>query len=217
MVDPGRTEVKRRYDASRRRERAAAARLRILGSARRLMLNGGYAATTVASIAGDAEVSPETVYRLFGGKPGLVREICELALRGVGPVPAEDRSDEVQARAASARDLINEWTAFLAEVSPLVSPVLLLVRTAAALDDEMAELRTELDDVRLSRMTHNAATLHRTGDLRPGMTTTDAAEVLWAATAPDWYELLVLSRGWTIEKYAAFVANSIAAALLQPE
>ena len=48
------------------------------------------------------------------------------------------------------------------------------------------------------------------------MTLADAAEVLWAATAPEWYELLV-ARGWTVEKYAALVADSIAAALLQPE
>ena len=218
MVNPVGQEVKRRrYDASRRRERAAETRVRIIESARRLLLAGGYAATTISSIASAAEVSPETVYRLFGGKPGLVRAICELALQGVGPVSAEERSDELQARAVTARALVNDWAAFVAEVSPLVSPVLMLVRTAAALDDDMAALRSGLDDARLARMTHNAEALQTTGGLRPGVTVADAAEVLWAATAPDWYDLLVVTRGWTIQKYAEFVASSIAAAILQPE
>lgn len=217
MVDPGSTEVKRSYDSSRRRERAAATRVRTIESARRLLLAGGYAATTISSIAADAEVSPETVYRLFGGKAGLVRAICELALQGIGPVPAEDRSDELQATAETAHDIVRGWAAFVAEVSPRISPVMLLVRAAAALDDDMAALRSELDQARLVRMTHNAESLVRTGGLRPGVTTADAADVLWAATAPDWYELLVLTRGWPIEKYAAFVADSIAGALLQPE
>ena len=214
MVDPRKGQVKRRYDSSRRRERSAATRARTLDCGRALLLADGYAATTVTSIAADAGVSPETVYRLFGGKAGLVRAICEHALEGAGPVPAQQRSDLLQVTERDALTVIRGWSALIAEVSPRISPVLLLVRAAAAVDAEMAELRAALDDARLDRMTHNAESLLRSGQVRLGVTRRDAAEILWAYTAPEWYEMLVVDRGWTPTKYADFVTDSIAAALL---
>lgn len=39
-------------------------------------------------------------------------------------------------------------------------------------------------------------------------------EVLWTYTAPDLYELLVLDRGWTVERYAEFLVEALIAALL---
>src|SRR6266576_2701306 len=87
---------KRRYDSERRRERAHRTRQRIVEVAERRFLHDGYAATTVASVAADAGVSADTVYKAFGGKPGLVRAIREHALEGEGPRPAEERSDDLQ-------------------------------------------------------------------------------------------------------------------------
>jgi len=56
----------------------------------------GYAATTIAAIAGEAGVSVETIYKAFGGKSGLVRAIYERGLTGRGPVPAYQRSEEMR-------------------------------------------------------------------------------------------------------------------------
>jgi hypothetical protein len=58
-VDPSASPVKRRYDAHGRRARADEARRRVLDAARRLFLDRGYAATTVAAVAADAGVSVE--------------------------------------------------------------------------------------------------------------------------------------------------------------
>ena len=44
-------------------------------------------------IASAVGVSVDTIYKAFGGKPGLVRAIRERALQGDGPEPAEARSD----------------------------------------------------------------------------------------------------------------------------
>jgi hypothetical protein len=102
------------------------------------------------------------------------------------------------------------------EVAPRVAPILLLVRDAAA-DPEMARLQAELDEQRLTRMTHNAQTLARRGDLREGVSAEHAAELLWTYTAPELYELLVRKRGWTPQRFGDFVANALIAALLPPE
>ena len=58
-----------------------------------LFLERGFVATTVEAVATAAGVSPATVYKTYGGKAGLARSLCERALGGVGPVPAEERSN----------------------------------------------------------------------------------------------------------------------------
>src|SRR5947199_8202880 len=94
---------KRSYDASRRQERARRSRATIIESAERLFLRDGYSATTVAAIAAEAGISADTIYKSFGGKPGLIRAIRARALEGEGPVSAEQRSDALQARESDPR------------------------------------------------------------------------------------------------------------------
>lgn len=213
-MDPTGAERKgrRTYDASGRQERAAQQREATLEHARRLFLDQGYVATTVESIAHAAGVSAATVYKTYGGKAGLVRELCKRALAGQGPVPAEARSDALQA-ATNARSVIVGWGELTAEVSPRISPLLLLLRTAAETDPEAAALYAELDEGRLARMADNAQYLVDGAHLRSGITANEARDVLWLCTSPELYELLVLRRGWTAAKFGAFVADTIAGAL----
>src|ERR1700712_3713090 len=77
----------RRYNSTRRAAQAQENRASVLAAARELFLSGGFAATTVAVIAAQAGVSVETVYKSFGGKPGLVRALCDEAFAGGGPRP----------------------------------------------------------------------------------------------------------------------------------
>ena len=205
---------RRIYDASGRQAQAQRARVAVLDAAERLFLDGGYAATTVASIAEASGVSVETIYKGFGGKLGLVRAIRERRLAGAGPVPAEVRSNQRRRMESDPRALVAEWGRLTAEVAPLVSPILLLVRDAATTDPAMASLMTELDDARLRRMRANARHLHRAGHVREGISLATASDVLWTYSSPELYELLVLKRGWSLSRYGSFVGESIAAAIL---
>src|SRR3954467_1689984 len=72
----------RRYDSPRRREQAAATRREVLDAAERLFADRGYAATTIAAIAGEAGVAVKTVYLAFETKAGLLRALWHLRLRG---------------------------------------------------------------------------------------------------------------------------------------
>jgi AcrR family transcriptional regulator len=183
-------------------------------AAREMFLSRGYAATTIAAVAAKAGVSPETIYKSFGGKPGLVRAIADQALGGAGPVHAEVRSDRLQVAERDPRKIIRGWGKLMMEVSPRISPILLLVRTAAATDPEMRDLAKTISEERLRRMTRNARTLVDGGHARKGITLEHAAELLWTYTAPGLYELLVLDRGWSVERYARFVVDALIAALL---
>jgi AcrR family transcriptional regulator len=205
---------KRSYDASRRREQARRNRDRILEAGERRFLRDGYAATTIAAIAADAGVSADTIYKSFGGKPGLVRAIRTKALAGEGPVPAEQRSDAVQLRETDGRKIIEAWGALTAEVAPKVAPILLLMRAAAATETEGQTLLEEMEADRLRRMSANARRLRDAGHLRPGVSLAHATDVLWTYSAPELYELLVLRRGWTAGRYGDFVATAMINALL---
>jgi len=211
---PSDVKPKRSYNASRRRERARQTRHRIIDTAERMFLRDGYSAATVQTIAAAAGVSADTIYKSFGGKPGLIRAIRDRALEGEGPVPAERRSDELQERESDARAIISAWGGFVAELAPRVSPILLLIRDAAASDSEVRALRDELDADRLKRMTTNASRLRDAGHLRPGISLAQAADILWTYSSPELYELLVLRRRWTPERYGRYVADAMINALI---
>lgn len=208
----GHVTPKRVYDASRRRELALRNQAKIVERAEQRFLRDGYATTTVAAIAADAGVSADTIYKSFGGKPGLVRAIRTRALQGERPVAAEQRSDELHADESDPRAIIQAWGTLTAEIAPRVSLILLLIRDAAATDPEVAALLEEMD---ARRMTQNARRLLDAGHLRPGLELTQAADVLWAYSSLELYELLVVRRGWTPQRYGHFIATTMIEALLK--
>ena len=209
-----RSSVKRGrpYDSSNRRLAAQERREQVLDAASVRFAADGYAATSVAAVAAAAGVSSEMVYKAFGGKPGLVRALMLRALAGEGPVPAEERSDALTDAPFDPRDVIAGWARLTVEVSPRAAPVALLVREAAASDAAAARLREELDLRRLERMRHNAGALRP--HLRPGLGVEAAGDVLFAFSAPELYELLVVRRGWSLPAYAEFVRRGLVAELL---
>jgi AcrR family transcriptional regulator len=212
--EPPDVKPTRPYDASRRRELARQTHRTIIASAERRFLRDGYAPTTIKAIAADAEVSPATIYKSFGGKPGLIRAIRTRALQGDRAIPAEQRSDELQATQSDPRTIIRGWGRFTAEIAPRVSPILLLIRDAAATDPEVGALLEEMDSDRLRRMTLNALRLRDAGHLRAGTTLAQAADILWTYSSPELYELLVLRRGWTPARYGSFIADAMINTLL---
>jgi AcrR family transcriptional regulator len=205
---------KRRYDASSRREQARRNQSRIIEAAERRFLDDGYALTTIAAIAEDAGVSVDTIYKSFGGKPGLVRAVREQALRGGRSAPAEQRSDELQAGELDPRKIIAGWGRLTTEIAPRASPILLLLRDAAGTDPELDVLLGEMDGDRLRRMTDNAGRMQAPGHLRSGITVAIAADVMWTYSSPELYELLVLRRGMSLKRYGQFVADAMISALL---
>jgi AcrR family transcriptional regulator len=209
--------TRRSYDSSGRRERARQTRGQITDAAEGLFLTNGYAATTVAAIAAAARVSVETIYKGFGGKPGLVRAIVDKGLAGQGPVPAEQRSDHIRDTEPDPRRILTAWGTFTTEIAPRTAPIITLARDAAASDPEVATTLEQISAARHQRMTHNARGLSDAGHLRPGISIGQAADILWTYSSPELYDLLVRQRGWPAKRYGQFVAQALIAALLPPE
>jgi AcrR family transcriptional regulator len=205
---------KRRYDSSGRQAQARRTRETILDAARRQFLEGGYAATTIAAIAGEAGVSVETIYKAFGGKPGLVRAIYQRGLTGREAVPAFQRSDAMRERETDPRTIMHNWGVLTSEVSSAVSPIARLVRAAAASDPDMAALLKASDDIREQRARHHARFLKQRGYLREGVSLAQATDILWTCTSDELYDLLVTQRGWSLPRFARFLADYLNATLL---
>ncbi|MGY1618668.1 TetR/AcrR family transcriptional regulator [Geodermatophilus sp. SYSU D00691] len=212
----GGVKTRRRYDSSGRKEQARRTRELLIDTAERLLLEAGYAATTVAAIAAEAGVSVETVYKSFRGKSGLVRAIYDRGLLGAGRGAAYERSDQMRERETDPRVIMRKWGELTTEVASVITPIRLLIRAAAATDPEMASLLADSEAERLTRMEHHARFLAERGYLRDGVTVARAADVLWTSSSPEFYELLVLNRGWSPAEFARFVADFMIDALLPP-
>jgi AcrR family transcriptional regulator len=213
MVRVTAQEVKRRYDASGRRAAAGERRARIVAAARARFLAQGYHATTIAEIAADAGVSPETVYKAFGNRAGVVEAIWNSALEGQGDRPAETRSDEGARDAASADEILRHWSRMAIEVTSVAGPVYELVRTAAVTDPDAARLLERIEAARAERMAHNAHYLVAGGYLREGVTPDRARDILMFATA-EIYLAFVVRGGWQPEEYADLHYRFLRSALL---
>ncbi len=207
---------KRRYNSSGRQAQARRNREAILDAAQRQFLEGGYTATTIAAIAAEAGVSVETIYKAFGGKPGLVRAIYQRGLTGREPIPAFQRSDAMRDRETDPRTIMRNWGVLTSEVSSVVAPIVQLVRSAAASDPDMAALLRASNDTREERARSHARFLKQRGYLREGVTVAQATDILWTCTSDELYDLLVVQRRWSPQRYARFLGDYMIAALLSP-
>jgi AcrR family transcriptional regulator len=207
---------KRRYDSSGRQAQARRNREAILDAAQRQFLEGGYGTTTIAAVAAEAGVSVETIYKAFGGKPGLVRAIYDRGLVGRQAVPAYQRADEMREGETYPRTIMRNWGRIASEVHSMVSPIERLVRAAAASDPDMAALLQAHNDLREARARHHARFLRERGYLRQGVTLGQATDILWTCTSDELYDLLVVQRGWSLPRFARFLGDYMIAALLPP-
>ncbi len=213
MVDVKR---QRSYDATGRREQARRTRLAVLEAARRLFLDSGYAATTIAAVAESAGVSVETIYKAFDNKPGLAKAIFDVAVVGDDePVPMLQR-EFVRRNMAEPdpRKKLSEYGEHVGEISPRTCPILLVVRDAAASDPGAAGVWAKLQAERLTGMTMFAAHLAANGHLRAAVSSEEARDVLWTHNSVELWDLLVNQRGWTNERFGRWVGQQLIAALL---
>src|SRR6266567_3075743 len=202
------SSVKRRYDASKRREAAERTRQAILTAALALFGDRGYAATPMTAIAERAGGALDTVYASAGRKPDLVRLLIETAISGRSQaVPAEERDYVRAIRAApDAETKITIYAAAMRTIAGRLAPVLSILQQAAPTEPELGALWREITDRRAANMHRFVIDLAAVAPLRvePGV----AADIVWATNAPELYQLLISQRGWTPERYEEFLADT---------
>ena len=200
--------VKRRYNASRRRQAAARTRAAILEAARQLFSERGYTATPMTAIADRAGVALDTVYATVGRKPELARLLIETAISGTDQaIPAEQRDYVRSVQAApDAETKIAVYAAAITAIAPRMALVLDIIQQAAPTEPELAALRTEIDERRAANMRLFVADLAAAASLR--LDQGEAADIVWATNSAEMYQLLVGQRGWTPQRYERFLTDT---------
>ncbi len=208
------SEVKRRYDSPVRQEQAAATRARIVAAAGALFEARGYARTSIRQIAADAGVAPDTIYATFGTKPRVLTAVIDDRLAaGTGVGNVMERPEALAVRdEPDQRRQVQLLADDLSRVVERVGPVFELMRTAASVEPAMAKVFAEMQGYRLKNMSVAIGWLAARGPLR--LSLEDAAETLWILAAPDTARMLRDGRGWTRERYAAWLADSLTQVLL---
>jgi AcrR family transcriptional regulator len=205
----------RPYRSPARAEGARNTRRQMLTAAYRLFVDQGYPRTTLAEIASAAGVSVETVYKTFKNKRGLLKELADFTVGGddeqvavlerPDPLLLRDETDQLQQLAMFAAGM----TGLMERVRPFDD----IMRSAAAVDPEVAALRDDLQlRQRRGAMTTIAGWLAARGPLRDGVE--GAAAVLWTLTSPEVNRMLRVDWGWTPQQYEAWLRTTLEAALL---
>ncbi|MFN8193094.1 MAG: helix-turn-helix domain-containing protein [Nocardioidaceae bacterium] len=201
-------QVKRRYDATRRREAAEQTRLRILEVAGELFGARGYAATAVGDIASRAGVSVDTLYATVGRKPQLLLAVHDMALAGGRPgVAAVDRDYVRRVREApGAAAKIAAYADAMGELLPRTVPLLLALRDAGRQEPDCQAVLDQVRERRAGNMRLFAADLRATGELREDLDDETVADLVWSMNDPDYFAL-VTSRGRSARDYAELVRD----------
>jgi AcrR family transcriptional regulator len=214
MSEP--VKPRRAYNSERRREAALRTRERILDAAAARFVEHGFAGTTIAAIAADAETAAETVYATFGSKVALLGAVVGAAARGAADTEILEQEGPARVAAAtSQRDQLELFALDISERLARTAPLVRAVAGAASSEPELAALLEGIHEARLRNIRSVPAMLARNGPLRVAQE--EAAETIWALASPDLYVLLTGLRGWSRERYAAWLADSLGAVLSGPE
>jgi AcrR family transcriptional regulator len=203
--------VKRRtYDGEKRRAGSLETKKRIFGCARRVFIERGYRAATVAEIARGARVNVDTVYELVGRKPLILRELIEQAISGSDKAIIAEERDYVRAIVAEpdpARK-IEIYAKAVADIQQRLAPLFAALRDAAVTEPEAAEVWREISSRRHANMRKLAVNLRESGGLRNDLTLAAAADLLWTMNSAEVYLLLTSDRGWTTKRYERWLADT---------
>jgi AcrR family transcriptional regulator len=189
------------------------------GVAGQRFLAHGYAAATIPAIASDADVSVQAIYKAFGNKARLFKAVFDVAVSGDDTAaPIADRSwiGEITGEPNPSRKL-HLYARWLAAAMPRAGPIQLVARAAAAVDPEVEVVWRQMGAERLEGMNAFAAHLAAGGHLRNGLAVEHARDVLWTYNSVELYELLVIERDWSVERYREFIAEALTVALLPRE
>lgn len=198
--------TRRRYHSPKRAQQAERTRRRIAASARRLFARHGYGPTTIEAMAAEAGVSVQTIYATFGSKRAVLLSLLD-RIEAEADVDAlmraieEDREPAHQLRA---------MVAFGARLFARASDLLAIARSAGHAEPDLVDLVHAGEQRRREGQAPIVRAWKRAGALRPGLTTGQAADILWSLTGEDVYRLLVEQCRWPTNRYQRWLESALA-------
>ena len=208
---------KREYDSSRRQAQAQETRRHILDAARKLFMERGYAGTTAEAIASEAGVAAQTIYAIFKNKKRIL-----ISLMNVSPTTGvEDHTAMVERANVKAvsqeHDQRRQFRMFAEVVAQNLNQVAVvseIMTEAAKVEPNFDRILQKLNKQRLEHMAFAVQQIADNGPFREKMEEDYARDTVWTLTSPEVFLLLTRDRGWSKERYAAWLADMLIKALL---
>ena len=195
--------VVKREGPSHRQRQALATREQIAAAGRALFAERGYVATTITAISEAADIPVPTIYSAFGNKAAILKDITQRAVAtlDVGRQHEQARDDPDPARG------LRRAAGLQREQFEAMYDVMTVTLEAVRTDPEIAEAlrRIMAGRERAFRRHIDAIAPH----LAPGMTVDDSLDVYITLVLPEIYHSLVLSRGWTPDRYETWLGDSL--------
>lgn len=204
------------YDNSGRAEAARETRARIVATAGRLLLDGGYQAMTVAGLARTAGVSPQTVYNSVGGKAEVVKAVYDLMVAGDDePIPMSQRPGFAAMAASPDRaSFLSAYAGWSRALYERVGPLLgVLLAQGAGSDGTLAAFVATIERERRAGNGHMVALLEATHGLPSDVTPGRAVDIVWTLTAPEVADRLIRRCGWRPDSYEHWLIGALRASL----
>ncbi len=208
--------VKRSYDSTRRQAQAVETRRAVLRAAHDLFIGQGYARTTIAQIAEAAGVSVETIYAAFRNKATLLHRVWDVTVGGDDDeVVFHERPEALAIRAeADLTRRLPLQAVFSTKTARRIAPFQLMVQAAAGPEPAAAAMLEEMGRQRLAGISVMAREAAATGQLT--VSEEDCRDVMWSMTDGMLWHRLVRERGWTDERYAAWLGQLWVRLLTEP-
>jgi AcrR family transcriptional regulator len=201
---------KRRYTSLRREEGARQTRQAITRAAERLFLRDGYAATSLAAIAQEAQCSRPAVFAVFGSKFALLSPVLDEALAGDDePVPVAQRPwFQPVWSARTSDDVCRAYAEVCTQISRRAAPMFEVVRRAADADPEARSLWEVLVTNRRAGAQMVVDQCALVSGRRRGRHLTRAVDQFWFLNDPAHYAALVDLCGWSEKAYREWLTRN---------
>lgn len=202
----------RAYNATLRQELAQVTRQRILDAARRLLVEGIYSTVTMHDIAREAGVAYQTLYAVFRSKLLLADAII------AADWPHIARALQLLDNVRDAPDP-ESWFGTLATMSRRIyEPCADLMRFLRESGDaDLLGRYRQVEGGRHAQLEPLRGLLEQSPRLQPGVTAAEAVDLVWSLTGPNQYIELVFERGWTPDRYEAWLSGALRALVLGSE
>ncbi|MGN7797823.1 TetR/AcrR family transcriptional regulator [Leifsonia sp. 22587] len=191
-----------------RQELALQTRVRIAAAAQSLFARDGYSVTSMEAIAKEAGVGTRTVYASFGAKREILNAICE---RWLERARARELAEEILALPDAGQRVAGaaRW------LTVLYSTDFDVVRILDAAVDEDAETQTLLRS-KLRGRNRVMDRLIASVEDELVIPLAEAQAIYRAFAATGVYLELVVTAGWTSERFESWLADTLLGQLLRP-
>ena len=212
MAEP----VKRRYDNSRRLAATRATKAHVVDVATQLFLEHGYPATTISQIARSSGTPEATLYRLFGSKRGVLKEVVDVSIGGDDEPVAYQQRPKVQAAFSSddPGELLDAFAQLTRQVLRRSAALQNVLLSSAGVDPEAAEMLAVTRRQRHAGQSRIVQALVRLGALRADLRPKAAADIVYAVMSPEVFHILTVERGWSEARYERWLATTLRSQLL---